>query len=137
VTSPFNDLDAALSGAIREAFAEEAVLRHRVSEQYVERAVDPDRPSITVTGVFSEGQADERISGSAGGATFTGGTRATSTQPEFWIEAAQAASLSEPPKRGDALILTARAGSPTYTISHAQKTDMGDLNLILTTERTE
>lgn len=130
----FEDLDAALSGAIKGAFAEAAVHRPRVSAQYVERAVDPDRPQHLVYGVFSAGPADEQLKGAARGSGFSGTTRVASASAEFWVAKAEVDALTAPPSKGDTLTLTSRAGSPVYAVSVVQHTDMGDLNLILVRE---
>lgn len=127
----FDDLDAGLSGAIREAFAEPAVHRPRVSEQYAERNSDPERPQHLIYGVLSAGPADDPLKGSARGSQFSGTTRAASLSAEFWIARAEVDALTELPMKGDTLTLTSRAGSPAYAVSLVQHTDMGDLTLIL------
>ena len=134
MASMFDDLDAALSGAIQDAFAEAAVHRPRVSSQYVERATDPDRPQDLIYGVFSAGPADDQLKGNARGAEFSGTTRLSSTSAEFWIAKAEVDALSALPAKGDTLTFTSQAGSPVYTVSIVQHTAMGDLNLILVWE---
>ena len=134
MASMFDDLDAALSGAISGAFAEAAVLRPRVSSQYVERADDPSRPSSTVTGIFSAGPADDQLRGQARGAEFVGTTRAQSESAEFWLPKSVVDALTALPAKGDTITLTARPGAPVYAISRVQPSDMGDLNLILVRE---
>ena len=130
----FDDFDAALSEAIRGTFAEAALLQARVSTQYVERAPDPAHPAQTVRGVFAGGPASDQIKGQARGAQFVGATRLHSESAEFWIAKADALTLSAPPAKGDRLTLSSRPGSPSYSVSAVQTTDMGDLNLILTAE---
>lgn len=130
----FDDLDAALSGAIKGAFAEVAVHRSRVSSQYVERTNDPARPAQTLSGVFSAGPADDQLKGLARGSEFSGTTRVASASAEFWIAKAEVDALTALPAKGDTITLTSRAGSPVYAVSVVQHTDMGDLNLILVRE---
>jgi len=130
----FDDLDAALSGAIKGAFADAAVHRARVSSQYVERANDPARPAQTLYGVFSAGPADDQLKGLARGSEFSGTTRVASASAEFWIAKAEVDALAALPAKGDTITLTSRAGSPVYAVSVVQHTDMGDLNLILVRE---
>lgn len=130
----FDDLDAALSGAIKGAFAEAAVHRPRVSAQYVERAADPDRPQHLIHGVFSAGPADDQLKGTARGSEFSGTTRVASANAEFWIAKAEVDALTALPAKGDTVTLTSRAGCPVYAVSNVQHTDMGDLNLILVRE---
>lgn len=130
----FDDLDAALSGAIKGAFAEVAVLLPRVSTLYAERVANPAREGQTTYGVFSAGPADDQLRGSARGSEFSGTTRVASMSAEFWIAKAEVDALDALPARGDTVTLTARSGSPVYAISAVQHTDMGDLNLILVRE---
>ncbi len=130
----FDALDAAMTGAIKTAFAEVAVLRPRVSAQYVERAADPDRPTNTVSGVFSAGPSDERLQGTTRGSEFKGPTHIAAASAEFWIAKAEVDALPALPAKGDLLTLTGRPDSPTYAITRVQPTDMGDLNLILVRE---
>lgn len=134
MASMFDDLDAALSGAISGAFAEAAVLRPRVSAQYVERADDPNRASATITGIYSAGPAEDQLKGSARGAEFVGTSRLSSESAEFWIAKAQVTLLGWLPAKGDALTLTARPGAPVFSISKVEPTDMGDINLIIVRE---
>ena len=110
------------------------MLQPRVSVQYVERAADQDRPQTAVRGVFSSGPADGDLRGSAKGSEFSGTTRLTTISAEFWIAKAEVDALTALPAKGDLIVLTARAGSPAYAISGVQKTDIGDMNLILVRE---
>ena len=134
MASMFDDLDAALSGAIKGTFAEVAVHRPRVSAQYAERAADPDQPQHLIYGVFSAGPADDGLKGIARGSEFSGTTRVASASAEFWIAKAEVDALTALPAKGDTIRLTSRAASPTYAVSSVQHTDMGDLNLILVWE---
>lgn len=134
MVSMFDDLDAALSGAIKGAFAEAAIHRPRVSAQYAERAVDPDRLQHLIHGVFSAGPADDRLKGIARGSEFSGTTRVASASAEFWIAKVEVAALTALPAKGDTITLTSRAGSPVFAVSSVQHTDMGDLTLILVRE---
>ena len=134
MASMFDDLDAALSDAIGGAFAEAATHRPRVSAQYTERAVDPERPQHLIHGVFSAGPADDGLKGIARGSEFSGTTRVASASAEFWIAKAEVDALTALPAKGDTIRLTSRAASPTYAVSSVQHTDMGDLNLILVWE---
>jgi len=134
VASMFDDLDAALSGAIKGAFAEVAVHRPRVSVQYAERAAAPDRAEVPVHGIFSAGPVQDDLRGQGRGGQMSGTTKLGSTAAEFWIAKAQVAALTALPAKGDAITLISRVGSPVYAISAVHHTDMGDLNLILVRE---
>lgn len=134
MASMFDDLDAALSGAIKGAFAEVAVLLPRVSTLYAERVVNPAREGQTTYGVFSAGPADDQLRGAARGSEFSGASRVASTSAEFWIAKAEVDALDALPARGDAITLTARPRNSVYAIVGVQHTDMGDLNLILVRE---
>lgn len=129
---PFEEFDAAASAVLSSVFAEPARLLPRVSSQYALRTRDPDRPEVTITGVFSAGPAQQGLDGQAGG--FSGGTRVTSTSATFWMAKTQVEALTMAPANGDALILTNRAGKPRYAISALDHTDLGDLTLILVRE---
>ena len=134
MASMFDDLDTAISGVIKDAFAEAAVHRPRVSVQYVERATDPDRPQNLIHGVFSAGPADDQLKGNARGSEFSGTTRLVSANAEFWIAKAEVDALTALPAKGDTITLTSRTGNPAYAVSSVQHTDLGDLNLILVRE---
>lgn len=130
----FDDLDAALSGAIKGAFAEVAVLLPRTSTPYAERVADQSREAQTTFGVFSAGPAVDQLRGQARGSDFSGTSRTLSMSAEFWIAKAEVDALDALPAKGDAVTLTARTGSPVYAIAQVQHTDMGDINLILVRE---
>ena len=132
--SIFDDLDALTSAAVKDVFAEPAHLRPRLSAQYAERAVDPDRAEVTVHGIFSAGPVKDDLRGQARGGQMSGTTKLTSTAAEFWIANSQVDALTALPAKGDTITLTSRAGSPVYAISVIHHTDMGDLNLILVRE---
>jgi hypothetical protein len=130
----FDDLDAALSGAIKDVFSEVAVHRPRVSARYVERADDPDRVQHLIYGVFSAGPAEDQLKGIARGAEFSGTSRVFSTSAEFSLAPANVKALTALPAKGDTITLSSRAGCPVYAVSGLQHSDMGDLNLILVRE---
>ena len=135
MTSPFDDLDDLVSSAVLTAYGEAAVLRPRVSSQYVARSVDPDRPETTVWGVYSATNAVTPLKGQVVGEDFRGGTRVSSLRAEFWIGAEQAAEVAFAIQKGDAISFPGRPGEPVYEVVDVQPTDVGDINLILTSER--
>ncbi len=57
----FDDLEAAVSGAIVTAYGEVAILRPRARQQYVERAADSDRTAVQIWGVFSSGPFEQAL----------------------------------------------------------------------------
>lgn len=130
----FNELDAALSDAASSVFAEPALLRPRVSTQYAERSADPDRPEVVTYGIFSVGPAQEDLRGQARGGQMSGTTKLSTTAAEFWIAKPQIDQLPWLPITGDAVVLTARSGQPSYAISRVAPSDLGDLTLILVQE---
>lgn len=131
--SPFDALDAALSGAVLSAFGEtvSATLRPRTRSEYAV-AADPARPERQLRGVFSAAPDDPKLRGAAMGAEFSGGTRLSVTLAEYWVAAADLAALPYAIKPGDALVFPGRAGSPVYSISDLHQNETGDVNLILT-----
>lgn len=132
--SLFNDLDAYASAAVKGVFAEPALLRPRVSTQYAERSADPGRAESTTYGIFSAGPAQEDLRGQARGGQMSGTTKLSTTAAEFWIAKAQVDALTALPITGDAVVLTARSGQPSYAISRVATSDLGDLTLILVRE---
>ena len=134
MAADFAALDATLSAALSSTFAEPALLHPRASAQYAERAADPDRAEVTVRGIFSAGPVKDDLRGQARGGSMSGTTKLASTAAEFWIAKAQAEELTALPAKGDAIILTGRAGRPVYAISAVHHAGMGDLNLILVRE---
>jgi hypothetical protein len=130
----FAELEGLSAEAISQAFAEPAVILPRVSAQYAERVVDPERLGALVEGVFSAGPAEDRLKGTGRGAEFSGTSRVISMSAEFWLPKAQVDALAALPAKGDKLTLTNRAGAPVYAISAVQHTDMGDITLILVRE---
>lgn len=134
MTSPFDALDRAASSAVVTAYGEQALLRPRTSEQYVERAADAERNAATVWGVFSARPTSFDLHGQARGAELDGTTRVNAARSEFWIARQQVGALSFRPAKGDLLSLPGRPGSPTYAVSAIQPTNMGDLALLLVRE---
>jgi len=132
--SLFNDLDARTSAAVKGVFAEAALLRPRVSTQYVERSADPDRPEAIAYGIFSAGPAQKDLRGQARGGQMLGTTKLSTAAVEFWIAKPQIDQLPWLPITGDAVVLTARSGQPIYAISRVSTSDLGDLTLILVQE---
>lgn len=130
--SPFDALNAALSGAVMSTFGEtaDAILRPRTRSEFAE-GQDPDRPARPIRGVFTDAPADPKLRGAAGGSEFSGVTRLSVQQPEFWVSAATVAALPYPIRPQDHVAFPARAGAPVYSISEIHMNDMGDLNLIL------
>ena len=134
MTSFFDDLEAAASAAIGDTFGEVALHTPRVSTQYAERSDDPDRAACSVRGVFSAGQADDRLKGQGRGSDFVGTTMVSSMSAEFWVAAEDVGAMASKPAVGDAITLTNRPGSPIYAISRIDETDRGDLSFILVRE---
>lgn len=132
--SLFNDLDAHTSAAVKAVFAEPALLRPRVSTQYAERSPDPDRPEAMTYGIFSAGAAQQDLRGQARGGQMPGTTKLSTAAAEFWIAKPQIDQLPWLPITGDAVILTARSGQPSFAISRVTPSDLGDLTLILVRE---
>ena len=85
MTTPFDALDRAASYAVVTAYAEQAVLRPRTSEQYVERGPDADRNGAIVWGVFSARPTSFDLHGQARGSELDGTTRVNAARSEFWI----------------------------------------------------
>jgi hypothetical protein len=63
-----------------------------------------------------------------------GTTKLSTAAAEFWIAKPQIDQLPWLPITGDAVVLTARSGQPSYAISRVAPSDLGDLTLILIQE---
>lgn len=135
MSSRFDALDAALSRAVLSTFGETvaATLRPWARSEFVE-GEDATRPARPIRGVFTEAPSDAPLKGRATGAEFAGTTRLSVSVAEFWIAAADVAALPYQIKTGDRLELPGRPGAPRYSVSDAQTTDTGDINLILARE---
>jgi hypothetical protein len=134
MTAAFEALDETLSAALSGAFAEPTLLRPRVSSQYAERSADPDRAATVTYGIFSAGPAQEDLRGQARGGHMSGTTKLSTAAAEFWIAKPQIDQLPWLPITGDAVVLTARSGQPSYAISRIATSDLGDLTLMLVRE---
>ncbi len=130
--SPFDALDAALSGAVLSAFGESvaASLRPRTRSEFAEGA-DSSRPARPIRGVFNATHGNAELRGAAKGGGFSGVTRLSVNMAEFWVPASEARAIPYEVRQKDHIVFTGRAGQPVYSISDIQPTDMGDLNLIL------
>ena len=134
MATAFEALDENLSTALSSAFAEPALLRPRMSTQYAERSVDPDRPDAMTFGIFSAGPSQEDLRGQVRGGQMSGTTKLSTAAAEFWIAKPQIDQLPWLPITGYAVVLTARSGQPSYAISRVATSDLGDLTLILIQE---
>ena len=134
MSSPFDDLDAALSAAVDGVFATKAIILPRLSSQYAERTDDPERASVEVTGVFSAGPAASEIPGQARSSDFDGVTRLNQQAASFWVSAAVAAEIPYRVARGDAVKFPERPGEPTYAVVAPRPSDMGDIEFVLAIE---
>ena len=134
MATAFEAMDETLSAALSSAVAEPALLRPRGAPQYVERSPDPDRPEAMTYGIFSAGPAQEDLRGQARGGQMSGTTKLSTAAAEFWIAKPQIDQLPWMPITGDAVVLRARSGQPTYAISRVATSDLGDLTLILVRE---
>lgn len=134
MASPFDDLDQMLTSAVVTAYGEAAILTPRTASQYAVRTSDADRNAANVWGVFSAGPGDLPIKGQTVGGEFAGATRVNVMKAEFWMTPEQVSSLGFAPAKGDKISFPGRAGSPVYSVSAIQHTNMGDTALILVRE---
>ena len=134
MATAFEAMDETLSAALSSAFAEAVLLRPRGSTQYAERTADPDRPEKMTYGIFSAGPTQEDLRGQARGGQMSGTTKLSTATVEFCIAKPQIDQLLWLPITGDAVVLRARSGQPTYAISRVATSDLGDLTLILVRE---
>lgn len=134
MSSAFDEMDAALSAAVNEAFAEPAtLLPRRDGGQFGPRAADPDRDPTEVQVIFSESPSIEGISGARRGTEMHGGARLSVSDAEAWISAADAAEIGFSIEKGDMLVFVSRSRS--FNVSAAPMiTNMGDVRLLLTRE---
>ena len=126
--SAFDALEAALSGAVSDTFADRARLLPRLPGKYAHSTADTARDETNVCGVYSAAVETHRaMAEKVGPAMLIAALRA-----EFWIEAANVPN--DPPQKDDALSFPDLAGSPVYRIIQIDPTDRGDLNCILVIE---
>jgi hypothetical protein len=132
MSSPFDALDGALSRAVMSVFGEDlpATLRPRTRSEYAEGA-DSARPERQIRGVFSESHDTAQLRGAAMNAEQSGVSRLSLQLAEFFIPAEGVRAIPYAIRQGDRVAFPGRPGAPVYTISDTQKTDTGDLNLIL------
>lgn len=134
MSSAFDEIDAALSVAVNEAFAEPATLMpRRDGGQFGPRAADPDRDPEEVQVIFSESPGVAGIAGNRRGTEMHGGTTLSVSDAEAWISAADAAGLGYSIEKGDMLVFVSRSRS--FNVASAPMiTNMGDIRLLLTRE---
>lgn len=130
----FDDLEASLSGAISDVFAEVAVLRPRLRMPYAEGMRDPDRQPHQIKGVFSDGPG---LSPLAGGGGFGGDLMLNASVAEFWVKPADVSLIPFVIEPGDQIEISERPGKPVYTISAIQRTTTGEINLVLLDARSQ
>lgn len=136
MSSPFDDLMAAADAAVLGSYGETegATLTPRLRSEYSAGAADPERDEMTVTGVYSAGPSEGQMRGSNTGSEMVGAARFSTTAAEFWMTAAQVAAIPYEISTGDLLTMDGQPGAPRFTVSSTQRTDLGDLNLILVRE---
>jgi hypothetical protein len=81
--------------------------------------------------VFSEAHDTSQLRGAALASEHSGVTRLSTQMAEFFVPAAQLACLGFAIRQGDRLAFPTRSGAPVFAISDMQRSDTGDLNLIL------
>jgi hypothetical protein len=134
MASPFDDLDALVSGAVASAFGEAAVITPRSAQQYAARTQDTNRAQRSCSGIFSAGPGADAIRGQTVGSEFAGGTRVSSVKAEFWLTKTEIEALGFTPAKGDTVSFPARSGAPVYAITAVQHTAHGDVALLLVRE---
>lgn len=125
----FDDLEAALSGAIHDVLSQAAVLRPRLRLPYTQSLADPGRHSHQTQGVFSKGPGLSPMGGGTGG--FGGDLMINASVAEFWVSAAHVAQIPFDLETGDEIEISGQPGKPVYSIAVLQRTAAGDLNLVL------
>ena len=126
--SDFDDMEAALSRAVSETFADKATHIPRLVSTYSDTQPDPFREEQTICGVLSQAVMVDNALKSWVGPGINDATLAS----EFWIEAANVPA--ELPKKGDALSFPDLPDAPVFKIARIDPTDRGDLNCIMTRE---
>ncbi|PYF05034.1 hypothetical protein BJ122_102260 [Rhodopseudomonas faecalis] len=106
----------------------------RIASEYAEGAPDPARPARDIKAVFSKGQEADPIDRGRRGGRMQGSSLMATSPTTLWVRAAVYASLGYELVRGDAVTLLDAPGQPTYAVSRATPSDLGDVTLILTDE---
>lgn len=137
MTSPFTALVAAADATMLAVMGERVELRPRgTAGRLSALPADPTRPVATVRAIYSEEMA-EPIEGDEmrrGGATIVGSASYLTAEAHVWLTARDYAGLGYEMRRGDALALLDRPGSPTFAVSAVARSDQGDVRLLVTRE---
>lgn len=132
MSTPFDDLDAELSGYMGAEFGEVCLITHRISSEYTGHTTDPARPPQTVMGVFSSGPYAGRLDGGGRG-DMKAMTAMFAETPVLWLSSATVAGLTHPIRQRDAVTFSGRPGV-VFTVALVNLTDLRDVELHLTRE---
>jgi len=135
MTSRFNQYASGAARAFTGVMGETATItpRAKASKNYASPVADPDRALFVIEGIFSLAPKNSNIQGQKRGGDFTGATRISVSEAEFWISSENYATAATEIRGGD--LLSLNDGADNYTVSDPRKNDTGDYELILTREK--
>ncbi|MGD9714748.1 MAG: hypothetical protein AB7V46_22210, partial [Thermomicrobiales bacterium] len=110
----FDELDALAQAAVNLVFGEPIRLVPRRGSQYSARQADPDRPARNVVGVYSVSPRTDHLAGQRNGAELSGTTKLAGVLGEIWLSTDVVAGLGYPIRRGDAVQLLEKPGTPIF-----------------------
>lgn len=135
MVSAFDAFDASVQQAMTATFGEPVTLIPYNVSQYGGAVADPARQlRPPVKGVFSEAPEMNSAYGQGTGSRVTSHTSFGAGGAELWLDPTSYAGLGYSLRKGDGVRLTARAGTPTYTISRVAFNSSGDVIISLTNE---
>lgn len=137
MTSPFDALDAMVSGAIEGAFGETVRFIPRASRrgaQYVVASADPDRSPIDFVAVPTDAAKFVDSRGQRTGSRMVSVTRIVAGRFELWVSAATVEASGLDIVTGDLVRLIERDGAPTFNVVDAVPEGAGDLRVVLSAE---
>jgi hypothetical protein len=127
-------LDRLAGRAVNSQWGEACRFSPMVRSEFTSAQADPARAAVTVLGIFTLEPKEDGVDlrGQRLRGEFSGVSRVDLPGPRLKIMAEEAAKIGFRPRQGDQVILTERAGRPTYTIADVTDDDVGDLLMYLT-----
>lgn len=138
MASPFDAVMMAADSVFGTVFGDEVLVtpRRASSGELKPMAADPERPSRTVTGVFTREGGTDRLGGTRQGTELQGMSTMAVAPARIWFSTETLRDLGYAPVAGDLITLTNKPGRPSYAIARHAPSDLDDGTFPLTTEKT-
>lgn len=128
-------LNRLASAGVNRQFEESVTVVPRANSDYA-RGPDPIRQPMAVSAVVSIAREDETLAATNAGGDFRKGRFVGVAESSIWISAAQVALLGYEIATGDQIVLSARPGTPVFTVMFPGPNDLGDMHITITAEPT-